>query len=90
MRRFYIHSSHAGCENDPGWLVMVTKDTKCGWGKNCGDKPCFLYSKKKTAAVWSNADGKNHTTLLSRNTLKKSKTRLFLELVIVLQTDMME
>ena len=64
MRRFYMNLLHAGCENDTGWLVMVTKDTKCGWGKNCGDKPCFLYSKKKTAAVWSNTDGKYYTTQL--------------------------
>ena len=64
VRRFYIHSSHDGCTNDAGWLVMVTKDTYCDWGMKCGNKPCFLYSKKNTKAVWSNTDGKNRTTLL--------------------------
>ena len=58
-----MHSIHKGCDKDAGWLVMVTKDTSCDWGISCGDKPCFLYSKKKTKAVWSNADGKYHTML---------------------------
>ena len=65
VRLFYISLLHDVCPNDAGWLVMVVKDEICDWGKNCGDKPCFLYSKKNAKAVWSHADGKNYTTLLS-------------------------
>ena len=56
-RRFYM-AYHNDCAGDGGWLVMVMKDEACNWGRNCGNKPCFLYSKKETAAIWSNADGK--------------------------------
>lgn len=65
VRRFYMHASHNSCPGDSGCLVMVTKDTKCLWGVNCGDKPCFLYSKKNAKAVWSEADGRYHKTIAS-------------------------
>ena len=51
-------TNHDGCAGDAGWLAMVIKDEDCDWGMNCGDKPCFLYSKQQTAAVWQSERGK--------------------------------
>ena len=59
-RYIYLHwySYDDGCVGDAGWLAMATKGGDCDWERNCGDKPCFLYSKKDIAAVWRNEHGK--------------------------------
>ncbi|XP_014664422.1 PREDICTED: uncharacterized protein LOC106806819 [Priapulus caudatus] len=65
QRRFFIHENYYGCNNDPGWIVVLDKmspqdDDPCDWGiMRPSERPMFLYcpdGQSCLATTYTSAD----------------------------------